>query len=1089
MMDCRGADFMLARGLKEPNRSPFISHLKLSDKIAEEALKDARKFLNGDGGRISALFRNYPYFSAWLISHSLTEQYGKEGHAVWPVLEEKLGVRFENADRHDLYDGFRDVCDKLGLPSRGMDRRVDLYLLHAGVSKAQLSHLVSAFSRQEAIYGPPPIETTFALNRWEDAALEFLPPGIITLGRAVLWDETAWHAALYARIASDPDRFEPGSEFEKEFHACFMNVSKGGVAPSDHVRLPPRPKICWSQEGLVLRLPTAEGRILVRIDDDARPLRLKGGTDWVLDQPWPVSIDAEVSGHRHPPEDFLGKGCSFAVFDAVDGHMDRQILMNSDRTVTVDCIDVVVLARRPFEFDGRKAMPIGEGAFAMDASLSAKGKALLMDGRCFDLGSKPRRRLIVKDGEIARGSKYRLFGLGASIHVETGLDVDETRILRFTTGSMCWDMDVMIENGSGRVVIEDCFVERPEPDPRPLRIDLMGPSISGEMPIPSGVSFNLWIWPGYEGTEDTSILASQEPRNFLPDRSSNVSGWDKGLILDGSGGYDFATMAFEHEDEIVSFRLPWPDVMLTRCRLDGTRSLLRTGSKVSVGQEDRFDSISIRCPDREASLLTCGRIEERPFGMGMTRNLAVSDLLGNKDDNMVILRRGNGSEVVLFELVDALEPVSFTIMKSGRGIRADINMGIPISAIGVEVEDEFGKRDFYEIALNRRPTDDPPPAWLKASYSSGSADRINLEIDEERSSVGMLIGRIYIRPETANSNQRWCPLRNSRGDTYAVPRMAYDCLAEASTVNQVERFRTVNRWISDCYAPECWIILERGMVDRWKDLGRRICEDPMGAGAVIEATLDDFPDEASPTWVPINHPLEIDHDLFGHLPEAYFHLANLAEKGLSVGAELLSLERVRLRDGLLHEQALAAFGNFGPTMKEDQRLEHFSPVKFFEWQKFFDTDPSCGWFWTGRPLLGPAHLRNVFQQYLDRIEIARMFVSDEPETGNNSLRRENLRVLISHVYSKCKAERRPEIPKRNENDDRSSELDRWVATTLSEFARASRAGTMNSFVYGIAQALDWRNSDVRKNMGFLLRLAPELFFYYLLVWQLAKVRP
>nr|WP_321460855.1 hypothetical protein [uncultured Cohaesibacter sp.] len=101
---------MLARGLKEPNRSPFIGHLKLSDKIAEEALKDARKFLNGDGGRISSLFRNYPYFSAWLIANSLTEQYGKEGHAVSIV--ECFGT---DVCGYDWRVQLISVCDLSGL--------------------------------------------------------------------------------------------------------------------------------------------------------------------------------------------------------------------------------------------------------------------------------------------------------------------------------------------------------------------------------------------------------------------------------------------------------------------------------------------------------------------------------------------------------------------------------------------------------------------------------------------------------------------------------------------------------------------------------------------------------------------------------------------------------------------------------------------------------------------------------------------------------------------------------------------------------------------------------------------------------------
>lgn len=63
-----------------------------------------------------------------------------------------LGIQ---SQRNILFDEFRGVCDRFGLPTRGFRRKVDVYLLHAGVSQAQLPHLIDAFLRQEAAFGPP----------------------------------------------------------------------------------------------------------------------------------------------------------------------------------------------------------------------------------------------------------------------------------------------------------------------------------------------------------------------------------------------------------------------------------------------------------------------------------------------------------------------------------------------------------------------------------------------------------------------------------------------------------------------------------------------------------------------------------------------------------------------------------------------------------------------------------------------------------------------------------------------------------------------------------------------------------------------
>src|SRR5262249_26271037 len=160
-----------------------------------------RAFLGGDATRLPHLFRSFPYAGAWCVTHALSDAYGDADHAVYRHIEKALGISLDTPQsRRMLFDGFCRVCDKIGLPTQSYDRMVDVYLLQAGVPVAQLPHLIEAFLRQEAAFGPPPTEATVLLNRWEDEALEFLHPTIITPRRPILWDESAWHAALYARI-------------------------------------------------------------------------------------------------------------------------------------------------------------------------------------------------------------------------------------------------------------------------------------------------------------------------------------------------------------------------------------------------------------------------------------------------------------------------------------------------------------------------------------------------------------------------------------------------------------------------------------------------------------------------------------------------------------------------------------------------------------------------------------------------------------------------------------------------------------------------------------------------------------------------
>ena len=84
---------------------------------------------------------------------------------------------------------------------------------------------------------------------------------------------------------------------------------------------------------------------------------------------------------------------------------------------------------------------------------------------------------------------------------------------------------------------------------------------------------------------------------------------------------------------------------------------------------------------------------------------------------------------------------------------------------------------------------------------------------------------------------------------------------------------------------------------------------------------------------------------------------------------------------------------------------------------------------------------------------------------------------------------RPPVPKRSEGRDEPENIDLWVAAALSEFARSSRMEEVNEFTGNLAQELEWPESKVLHTLALLLRLAPELFAFFLLTWQLAKLRP
>ncbi|MCL7466659.1 hypothetical protein [Phaeovulum sp. NW3] len=775
------------------------------------------------------------------------------------------------------------------------------------------------------------------------------------------------------------------------------------------------------------------------------------------------------------------------MFDLTVGQLLWEGAANGPRDLILDTSEALVAARRPFTLDNLEALPLGDGCFLQCVALDQRPKVLRIGEQSLALAIRPRRRLGLMGAEIAIGLQGRLFGSDAVVRVETGLQTTETRRLRLCVAGVETVIDVAVTEGHGECALADCLPPGLPPGPARLRLELLAPDREARS---AGITFGAFVWPGFEAARGLDLICSAAPTNFLPSHSRHVTTFERGLQLDPKGDYAHATAAFGIEGEVVSFRFAWPDISLQRLRSDGVASPVPLGARIGVGAEDRFGHVSIRCPDRGAALRVGARLEAQPFALGMTRNIAISELVGQ--NAAVVLRRSNGAEVVLFEIVDALQPTRFDLRPVRVGVQATFAIGTAIDAVAVEVEDEMGKRSFHEIALGRRPVRQAAPEWLSAELSGNDAREVALTIAQQPASQGLMIGRVFVRPDSADSDHGWRPLRNGRGDTYAVPLVASHSLPDAPIDFIQTRFETLCRWLSDCYAVDCWLDhgLERSLLPRWRKLGGVMAGLPLAAGLLMRAALLPAPGETSPSWVPMVHPLEIDPGLYSAPPAAFDALADQADDGLRAGARLGALSRERLREGLLHAQALMAFANAAQAERNaDTLLAGFQAERFFTLFAPLDTDVGAGWFWHGTPILGPAHLRAAQLRMLERFEAANVLFDPQNVGGGNSRRAEALSTLVVHVLAQCPPERRPPMAKRRPEDDRPPGIDLAVAATLSEFARASRTGLAGQFIEALARTLNWREADVRASIGFLLRLAPELFYYFLLVWQLAKVRP
>ena len=574
------------------------------------------------------------------------------------------------------------------------------------------------------------------------------------------------------------------------------------------------------------------------------------------------------------------------------------------------------------------------------------------------------------------------------------------------------------------------------------------------------------------------------------EQSQHVTQDSRGrLTLDAFGGYVTARAVFEIRGGFIPFDLPWPDVVVMRRRPDGSVTGLPMGTRLTVDEANRFDTVTIRCPDPSAALFVRGRREERPFARGLSRNLAFRDLLEAASDNRVILRRGNGTELLLFEVVPSIAPISVQSLPTRDGVRLRLHLMSPVDALALEVQYEQGETDFIEAGFGRRPVLSRRRSWLSVELPNGDPTEVELTVSASAFEDGFALARIFLRPEVEFEDQStWRPLRNARGDTYAVVLGSSDL--RAINIDLRRRFETLSRWLADCYAAECWSVIERPLISRWEVVGGALAEQPGGLGSLMMAAAVSPPDHAARSWMPMVHPIHVLPGLYGAATAAFAGLSGSPDPGVAELAKLFSLGRTRLRDqSQLHVTVYLAFRNRVEAMNPDVPLSGFEPHTFFANLPLVDNDPSAGWFWRGTPVLGPDHWRAAHLCFVERLEVTGMFTSEEAEAGPNSRRQEALHRLIRVVWEITPDADRPPVPLRSADQEEPDSIDLWVAASLSALGRSSRMGEMDEFVTLLGRRLDWSAAEVLSTLALLLRLGPEFFAFFLLTWQIAKDRP
>lgn len=1072
-------ELLLRRALKTASAPPFVAHAQLSERTQQALIDGLRKFVGGKADRIPASLDLFPAAASWLIASTLLENYGLATHRIYEPISASFGVPdIPNHVRLPLNRAFRKACTKLGLivAADGGTGYVDDYVLQAGVAKSQQHALVEAFVRAEAVIGRPDEEDTQRLNAWEDRASDFASSGLTRLRNILRWDQSAYHAGVYARARRD---VPPQTPFETEIGDLLRIVLEDTKFQRTAADEPLR--LLFLDDALVLRAPAASG-VHVRFPD--REKWIGPGRQLNLAAPWPETLFWRREGADSAQAiSLVAADRPGLLFDVETGALLRSLsTADIGKPIALPVSQIVILSLKHFRVGENESIDLGPKAHGLIVDIG-RGIEVSLDGKQFILKPPLRPSIEMVAAIVGRGKGGGLLASPSLIRI------------RFANGRPEGQLSLQIEHPAITKVIS-----RELPPGEDIEIDISGDldveGPAGPLRVSVGFGENSrvlvrasnWVWPGLKSLKDGVSFDGPIPPNLDFAQSSYIikTEWNQ-ASLDVSADYRCATLAFHGagNEAKVFFDVIRPGTTIALADEDGTERSIQPGTRLSI-VAGSTSTLVIRSDDAEAALDIRGVIHATAFGRSGVRRIGLASLVGPAPHSHIrLLPRGEEREARdLIEVVSATAPTAFHVERDRRAgqlvIRADFDC--VIDAVQLIVTDLAGSDDVVaECALGRYPVENPATSLIEGDIELATAcsSRVVLRLASEDCWAVAGVGELAVR--TAG-DARWRPLRNTRGDSFSV--ILADTLPHGELVvakaDALGFFLRLTDTLNRCYAAECWGAVQQ-LQRLWRQLGVALSHLPDGRQALLQSWGRPLPLDVSSTWVPLRHPIEIAPALLDD---------ELSDWAILNGAEDEFAELSRLADlsGIAQPQdALrtlnvsptfyAAFDNFIQAATNPRVTpKGFDVVKFVKNSESENAEFPAFWRPSARRLTLRHHSWAI-GRFIDRFELV-------SPTGQdlNGLRSQRLNQLINTVR---RDERRLALPVPEGLADRLSLVEALPAF-ISAIAKAARWQRSEQHWQQLAAHVSRPLDEVLEDIGFLLRIAPDLMAFYLLLWELVR---
>ncbi len=1064
-------ELIIRRRLNAADASPFIAHVTLSAAEEEKVRAGLVVFVGRKADRIAAALELFPAAASWFLASNLARLYrsdtgdGAPTSKIYPHIARAFCVdAIDQSHRPVMARAFRRAARRFGLvlPPDQTNFHADAYVCQAGIAKAQLPALVRAFLKAEALFGAPPDEDTQRLNMWEVRSAQAFALGLSRLQNIMVWDESAYHAGCFARAR----RGDLGWPLAQDMVDAISKAQADGHIHSQAIEEKARIALIDSIPAVV-----APSRAAVEVRSGERTRSIAAGRSWEIPSPWPerVTVSPVDSDDQSFTElHFLPTLQSIAFFDADSGVMIGS-LTGGGKAAAIDAREVAIASRCPFFANGKQSQQVANQAHILFLAME-DGVGVELGELRYTLTPPMRPKISLDATRIAMGSGGGLFTHPSILRVRFPDGMPETATLSIAHPALPGPISVAL-------------AESLEPIDLGHLLPKVGPVGRLSMAITLGdggrtiVRSSHWVWPGLTGL-DGFAFDGPVPANFVAGTSENIAEGGYRLGLDASSEWTHARIAFDNEGRTISFTLARPGRSVSIVDDFGRERPHPMGGRITI-LPNSAERLIIRTDEHSARLIIRGQTEESSFGLSGVRRIALSSLTQSGSDNRILyLPDGEiaGAEVIA-ELGLSTEPQDFTMKHSTRSnaIELSARLEIPIDAVRLKVTNlNDGEPQEWVAGLGRRPVDGSHTPFLHGSVEFGAnglrSSLLSLSLDD-RLAHECCVGELSVRLE---GEERFRELRNMRGDAFLF---LFGGVPELTTARE---YLAACDLLSRCIAPETWS-LTKPIVTAWREAGRALAAHGRW-GPLLKGWGAPLPAGQATSWVPLQHPVEIDPALLS-IDLVYFHAFGTAGDGtdeLYQLYRLASVTRVREATGVLlvDPSFLFGFANWQQAANSNVRLRDFSFDQLLTTRRLLAAPERVPSSW--RPTDGRLtdwHHEWCIERFIERFQ---MFV---PDDTSNHLRSVQLNRVITAGARDHKGR---SIPVSDLLGNRC-QLGHGVAPFFSAAAKAWRFQKFPLFLNELSQRTGSAQAEVLENIGLLLRLAPEVIAFYLLLWELVRM--